>query len=349
MTRFENAFLKKLMPELDDLRGATPSLALRAYQNGKLKIDLRVGEEYEFYDLASLTKVIFTATAVGRTFAEGVMSPGDFVAQHWPEFKHKRVTIEQLLTHSAGMPWWLPFYRSLSGPRKSVRRWGQLERKLQNIKRKASKKSVYSDPDLLILAAAMMRAKQANLPSLWRELLNLECMGRMHFNTEKRRYAKNKYAPTERCKWRKRLLQGEVHDENTFALGGIAPHAGLFGGVEDVSQWALTLRKNLKGETARLMPAKWLERFCRRQVRREIGDWGWLFMKPTLGSASCGEHFSPLSFGHTGFTGTSVWFDPRKDWVVIILSNRVNPTRKNRAFLQWRPKLHNWVVESSKG
>lgn len=349
MTRFEKAFMKRFLPEIDDLYAATPSMALRAYHSGQLKIDLRVGPEYEFYDLASLTKVIFTASSVGRSMAKGSIKPKDFVATLWPEFKHKATRVEQLLTHSANMPWWLPYYKSLHGPRTPGLRWAQLEKKLKNIKKVPGKKSVYSDPDLLILGAALMRAEEKNLSSLWQELVDLGCMGRMHFNLKKLRYAKEKYAPTENCKWRKRLLRGEVHDENAFALGGIAPHAGLFGGVDDVAEWALALRKNLLGNSQRLMPQTWLNRLCQRQVNKDRGDWGWLFMKPTAGNASCGKYFSAKSFGHTGFTGTSVWFDPSKDWIVLILSNRVHPTRDNRAFVEWRPKLHNWIIESAKG
>jgi len=170
----------------------------------------------------------------------------------------------------------------------------------------------------------------------------------MHFNLGKRNYAKNKYAPTERCAWRKRVLQGEVHDENAFALGGIAPHAGLFGRIEDVSQWALEIRKALNGQST-MCEKKWLQKFVRRQIPAKQGDWGWLYMKPTRGQASCGRYFSSSSFGHTGFTGTSLWFDPKKDLIVVVLSNRVHPTRQNRAFVTLRPMIHDWVVQALKG
>ena len=159
-------------------------------------------------------------------------------------------------------------------------------------------------------------------------------------------HARHRYAPTERCPWRRRVMQGEVHDENAWALAGVAPHAGLFASLEGVSDWGLKLRAGcLALQSSRFPSSAMVRRFTGRRVPRAIGDWGLGFMKPSLGRATCGRYFSASSFGHTGFTGTSLWFDPVQDLLVVILSNRVHPTRKNQRFTEVRPLLHNWICE----
>jgi CubicO group peptidase (beta-lactamase class C family) len=154
------------------------------------------------------------------------------------------------------------------------------------------------------------------------------------------------YAPTEKDEWRKKTLQGEAHDENTWSLGGVAPHAGLFGPIEELSRWGLLLRRAMRGEKSNAFPSpQTVAKFTKRAIPKARGDWALGFMMPTKGSASCGPLFSPKSVGHTGFTGTSLWYDPTQDLLVTILSNRVHPTRENREFLQLRPKIHTWIAE----
>lgn len=337
MNSAEKKFQARLLSHSQEFFQATPGLVVQAYEEGRLKLDVRIGEQYPYYDLASLTKIIFTGTALAREFKRGLLSSEDRVGDFWPEFPHPKITLHELMTHTAGLPWWKPFYKQYRSERKPEWRWQEMGRKLEKIPRIKSKRAVYSDPDVWILGQILTRVKRQSLHELWDNLRDYSPTGQMHFNIgSKREKPKKSYAPTERCVWRKRILQGEVHDENAWALGGIAPHAGLFGRVEDVAQWANWVRKN----------TKLFQQFTRRQVPATIGDWGYLFMKPTAGKASCGKYFSKDSFGHTGFTGTSVWMDPKKDRTVIILSNRVHPTRKNQRFLAWRAVLHDWICES---
>ncbi|MCM2283108.1 MAG: serine hydrolase, partial [Bdellovibrionaceae bacterium] len=159
-------------------------------------------------------------------------------------------------------------------------------------------------------------------------------------------HARRLYAPTEFCPWRKKTIQGEVHDENTWVLGGVAPHAGLFGTLDDLSRWGLCLRSSLRGGSGGLARPETVARFARRALPRARGDWALGFMLPGLKGASCGKYFSRLSVGHLGFTGTSLWYDPRRDLLVTVLSNRVHPTRENKLFPQLRGFLHDSVVES---
>ena len=140
-------------------------------------------------------------------------------------------------------------------------------------------------------------------------------------------------------------LQGEVHDDNTWGLGGISSHAGLFGSIDDLAGFGLQLRAQIRGEAGARVGQATAGLFTQRAIPREAGDWALGFMMPALQGASCGRHFSERSIGHTGFTGTSLWYDPDRDLLVSILSNRVFGGRENKAFLTLRPQMHDWIVE----
>jgi CubicO group peptidase (beta-lactamase class C family) len=155
---------------------------------------------------------------------------------------------------------------------------------------------------------------------------------------------KRRTAPTEYDAWRGRLLVGEVHDENAFALGGAAGHAGLFGTAGAVGEYARHLLQVLDGrvgavrkETLQLFVAR------RTDVANSSRALGWDTMLPT---SSCGTRMSPRSFGHTGFTGTSLWIDPDRGVYVVLLTNRVHPTRENPAITPVRRAVHDAVMET---
>lgn len=344
----QSAFKRKVKENAEWVARAAPGFKIQVFEKGRRRINYAFGKTYPYYDLASLTKIIFTASLFGRAIDEGILKPGELVTKYWPECEGVNVPIERLFTHTAGLPWWLPIYKKLKGPRIPEYRWAEHGRIVRKVKRGNSKKAVYSDVDLFVLGHLLTRATGKSLSQAWSYLSEPGLTGTMHFNAPERKFPKGKYAPTEKCAWRKRVLQGEVHDENAWALGGIAPHAGLFGTINDVSRWGLELRACFKGKPNNLMEPKTLKRFVKRRTKPSVGDWGWLFMKPSKGRASCGRYFSAAAFGHTGFTGTSLWYDPRKDILIVILSNRVHPTRKNREFVALRPKLHDWAVESLK-
>jgi CubicO group peptidase (beta-lactamase class C family) len=150
-------------------------------------------------------------------------------------------------------------------------------------------------------------------------------------------------APTEIDPWRQRLLRGEVHDENACALGGAAGHAGLFGTAPAVGQYARHLLQILDGKVGAFQRLS-LETFISRRtdVPGSSRALGWDTMLPT---SSCGSRMSPRAFGHTGFTGTSLWIDPDRGVYVVLLSNRVHPSRTNEGIKQVRPALHDAVME----
>ena len=356
----ESRFLKKLGGEWE---AATPGLVVQAYLSGRKIIDLEIGQTYPIYDWASLTKIVFSATALMFLHDEKRVRVNDPIAK-WIDWfpKESRLRLRDLLSHSAGLTWWYPFYEPLSvqttsktTPEEAWEIFGQiLKRKILNDLPKQTdepKKAVYSDLDLFMLGIAMEKIAQASLYDLWsstRERMGLNETNFLRANRAP--LAKTKYAPTEHdANWRKMSLQGVVHDENTYALKGVAPHAGLFGPISDLSRFGLLLRKAMRGEKTRgYASPETVRLFTKRSIPRAQGDWALGFMMPTKGSASCGRHFSLQSVGHTGFTGTSLWYDPKKDLLVTILSNRVYPTRENKAFLPLRPKMHDLICESLK-
>ena len=153
---------------------------------------------------------------------------------------------------------------------------------------------------------------------------------------------RGRIAPTEHDPWRGRLLIGEVHDENAAALGGIAGHAGLFGTAAAVGAYARHLLQVLDGRTGAVRRGT-LEEFVSRRsdVAGSSRALGWDTMLPT---SSCGSKMSARAFGHTGFTGTSLWVDPEKNVYVVLLTNRVHPSRENEAIKEIRPAVHDAVM-----
>lgn len=346
MNSFEKRLQARLRADATDLAAATPGVVIGAWERGRLKGVVRAGETYQYYDLASLTKIIFAATASLHYFSTHRAELRRPVCEKLPWFRG-RATPFHLLTHTAGLEWWLPMYQKLRGPIDPVQRWAQMEQALARLGRRKSRKAVYSDPDLWLMGAFLREAAGFELHDLWLETADRVGMKELFFHPRnKPRFARALYAPTERCPWRQRVMRAEVHDENAWALGGVSTHAGLFGSLEGVASWGLELRRAWRGDSHRFGTHSMVKYFTGRRIPRTVGDWGLGFMKPSRPASTAGRHFSVVAFGHTGFTGTSFWFDPRRDLMVIILSNRIHPTRDNREFLALRPRLHDFVAES---
>lgn len=367
MSRLEVRFLNNLG---DSWQDATPGFSVQAYHKRKKIVDIEVGETYSYYDWASLTKIIFTTTALMFLHDEKKFRVNDSVCK-WIEWfpEENPARLRELLTHTAGMTWWYPFYKSLSetpdkkaSPEEMWLKMRGLVRKqvLADLKktkkhpsdpRKITGKAVYSDIDFFLLGMALENIFGGTLYEAWEmvgDRLNL--MDTDFHRGNRPKHNRKLYAPTEKCTWRGKTLQGEAHDDNTWALKGVASHAGLFGPIEDLSRWGLLLRDAMRGENSKRFPsAKTVQAFTKRAIPREKGDWTLGFMMPTRGSASCGPEFSLQSVGHTGFTGTSLWYDPKKDLLVTLLSNRVHPTRENRNFVSLRPQIHTEIRRAIDG
>jgi CubicO group peptidase (beta-lactamase class C family) len=289
------------------------------------------------FDLASLTKVIATTPIVMQQFERGVLALDDSVSGHiadWRSEDRTDVTLRDLLAHCSGLPAWRPFFRDLKG-----RRAFESAISTEPLAYAPQTRSVYSDLDFILLGFIVDgRVPLAERFALM--LSQMEIVEEIQFSPPS--LWRGRVAPTERDPWRGRLLVGEVHDENAAALGGIAGHAGLFGTAAPVGSYARHLLQVLDGRAGVFRRAT-LEEFVtkRADIPGSSRALGWDTMLPT---SSCGTLMSARAFGHTGFTGTSLWIDPEKDVYVVLLTNRVHPTRANEAIKHVRPAVHDAVV-----
>lgn len=329
------------------LTDVTPGVMVRAYQAGRLVCDIAVGDTYAYYDLASLTKIIYTTQAMMVAFEEKKWNLETTVQSLLPWFKHPQVLVQDLLTHSSGLAWWLPIFKDLNIESPWQERRQQLKSILEKCPVEQTSTSVYSDIGFMVLGFILEAFYQKNLMEIWQDLKDKFYRGTtLEFHPRNITTQRlSLFAPTEECPWRGRLLQGEVHDENCWALGGVSTHAGLFGSIDDLGWYSLLLRSQLMGIAKLQIKIKTAQIFARRARPNGQGDWALGFMLPTPGQASCGGYFALNSIGHTGFTGTSIWYDPKADLSVCILSNRLVYGRDNKRFSQLRPEIHNWIVE----
>jgi CubicO group peptidase (beta-lactamase class C family) len=340
--------LKKWLEQSADLD--FQGLQVVSYHRGKKFLQTGAGKTFAFYDVASLTKIFFTTLWFMDFFEQDSKILDRKVQSLLPWYQHSGPKVGKLLNHSAGNQWWEPFYKSISGGMDPDQSYQQMEKLCQKAPLAKSSASVYSDIDFYLLGSIMKKLDGRPLAMIWQDHKE-KYLSKTHFHfnyQNKPQQSRKHYAPTEKCPWRKRVIQGEVHDENCWALGGVAPHAGLFGRIEDLAFYGLLLRQILAGKN-RSISAKTLKRFTSRSLPQGKGDWGYGFMVPSLKGSSAGELFDKTSFGHTGFTGTSFWYDSTRDLFVGVLSNRVHPKRTNKGFIRLRPKVHDWIVGEIEG
>lgn len=292
------------------------------------------------YDLASLTKVIATTTMAMILVDEGRLELDKPVQDFLPRFQgegKEQVTVRHLLTHSAGIDWWAPLYEELEGQDAYVERIQAMP-----LVYEPGTKSLYSDLGIILLSEILERVAGEELEAFVRRRV-FEPLGMKATMYRPAAELRQRIAPTERDPWRGRVVHGEVHDENAFALGGVAPHAGLFGTAGDLARFAQMILNGGVFEHHRIVSRETVERFTRLAgVPESTRALGWDTKSPE--GSSAGDLFSPNSFGHTGFTGTSLWIDPERELFVILLTNRVHPTRENQLIREARPAVADAVV-----
>ena len=292
------------------------------------------------FDLASLTKVIVTTTLAMVAADDRRLDVLDLVGRRLSEWRSDdwaRVTVRDLLEHASGLTAYLPFFRDHHGRQ-------EFERAICTLPLEYSPRSqsIYSDLGFMLLGFILEDAAGSTLHTQFSSLCVARGWGALGFRPDASRRARS--APTEVDAWRGRLLVGEVHDENTFALGGVAGHAGIFGTAREVGTFARTILGLLQGDESLASPSTVAQFRARSPVTGSSRALGWDTM---LRTSSCGIQMSREAVGHTGFTGTSVWIDPTHDIYVVLLTNRVHPTRANDAILPVRPALHDAIMTAA--
>ena len=297
------------------------------------------------YDLASLTKVVALTTVTMFAVADGRIRLDDPVQHYLPEFMgagKDQVTVRNLLTHSSGLPAHRALWREAPGRDSALALVARTP--LDTV---PGARMVYSDLGAILLTRIVEHAYGQPVDRLFARLVARP----LHLGSTRYlppRSWLSRVAPTERDPWRGRLVHGEVHDENAAFLGGVSGHAGLFSDATDLltfGEWLLGRRKPQLARPGPALDTDVVQAFTRRPgvVAGSSRALGW--DTPSQGS-SAGNRLSPESFGHTGFTGTSIWIDPTRDLVVVLLSNRVNPTRDNPRLGPLRVLVADLAVEA---
>jgi CubicO group peptidase (beta-lactamase class C family) len=279
------------------------------------------------FDLASLTKVVATTTIALLLTRQGVLDVDRRVSEVLPQWTAPDRTIvsaRDLLEHSSGLPAYREYFRRLTGRDAYVDAIA-----VEPLEYAPRSQSIYSDLGFITLGVLLERLGTGTLDaqfSAWREAARIDAP--LTYLPPADWAART--AMTEQDTWRGRWLQGEVHDENAAALGGVAAHAGLFGtagAVGAAARWWLTELGHADAQ-----------RFAQRSaVAGSSRALGWDSMLPT---SSCGTRMSTAAIGHTGFTGTSLWLDPARNRYFVLLTNRVHATRTSDAIQTVRREFH---------
>jgi serine-type D-Ala-D-Ala carboxypeptidase len=306
------------------------------------------------FDLASLTKPLATTLAVMVQVARGKLHLDDPIENLGGSFSYpgkEKITLRQLLAHTAGFPAWLPYYLELErwdGDRKAALRRMVRREPLRNT---PGSQTLYSDLGFIFLDWILEETSGRDLHTWTREHiyqpLGLKEMG---FRSLTAAGTENleKYAATEDCPWRKKIMCGEVHDENTYAAGGVSGQAGLFGTALEVFRLLREIKQAYDSPGAsRLFDGNLVRTFWARQETSENHPRALGYDTPSGTESSAGRFISPNSVGHLGFTGTSFWFDLDRDLLVILLTNRVHPTRTNEKIRRFRPLIHELIFSAT--
>lgn len=304
-------------------------------------VDAPAVTESTVYDLASLTKVVATTTLVLSAHAAGVLPLDRYVATWLPAFAERgELTIQDLLEHAAGYPAHRPYYRAVAGAP------GYLARLAAEPAVYAPRTSHrYTDLGFILLGALVEQATGAPLTAQFARFMDEALPGaEMTFGVPPA--WRPRVAPTGVDPWRGAVMAGHVHDSNAAALGGAAGHAGLFataGAVAAFARWWLALVQGTVHTSCAIPSALAARAVTRGAVAGSSRGLGWDTMLPT---SSCGTSMSPQAFGHTGFTGTSLWMDPARDLYVVCLTNRVHASDDVEGIRRLRIAVHDAVVEA---
>jgi CubicO group peptidase (beta-lactamase class C family) len=312
------------------------------------------------FDLASLTKVLATTPLVLLSIQRGCLALDMPVHRILPAYigsGREAITVRMLLDHSSGLPAWRPYYQQVASEangarlataagRDAVRRMAAAE--VPEVQ--PGSRPLYSDLGFILLDWILEQVNGRPTDALFSAwLAGPLSLGSLFFVDlkESDKAARTRqgrvFAATERCPWRGRTLIGEVHDDNTFAMGGVSGQAGIFGTIQNVAAvaevWLNSFLHDGGFFQSRLVQQFW-QRSALPGSTRALG-----FDTPSPQASQAGGRFGPKTVGHLGFTGTSLWIDPDRELIVALLTNRIHPTRQNDAIRQFRPVLHERVAE----
>jgi CubicO group peptidase (beta-lactamase class C family) len=317
------------------------------------------------FDLSSLTKPLATTIAVMMLTREAKMRLDDRLTRFFHNFGvHGKghVTFRHLLAHSSGLAAWRPFYQQIAGVERSgkvnfMASRGAKEFVYEEIHREkpeapTATKMIYSDLNFMLLGEAVEQVTGVGLNRFCRDKvfrpLGLRATDFIDISLVRTRRLEpvpEMFASTAVCPLRKRLLVGEVDDENAYAMGGVSGHAGLFAPVKEVDRIVAELLASYQG-LSDFVPQKIVQQFWTRDTAVRGSTWALGWDSPSPEYSSSGHRFSAAAVGHLGFTGTSIWIEPARGIAISLLTNRVHPRRDNQAIRDFRPKIHDLIMEA---
>ena len=345
----EKAISDKAFPGATLAVGFRGKLSVHAF--GKLSYDAKspAVDADTMYDIASLTKVVVTTTLVEKLVEGDFPSPLNLdapIERYLPEWSsgpqpewRRKVTVRNLMTHTSGLPPFKEYWRTSKSKQETLARIFA-----EPLEYEPGAKVVYSDLGIILMAEIIQRLTGKPLDELANENI-FGPLGMKHSDYNPPKAVWPEIAPTEfDDQLRHRLVQGEVHDENAYAIGGVSGHAGVFSTSPDLAVFCQMLLNGGVYAHRRIVKRATLAEFTVPQaLAKNTRTLGWVV--PTEGSSS-GHYFSSHSYGHTGFTGTTIWIDPDRQLFVVLLTNRVNPTRENHKIAEVRPAVHDAVMKA---
>jgi CubicO group peptidase (beta-lactamase class C family) len=348
------------------VREGTHVFYLRAFGHRSIEPTPTPMSEDTIFDLSSLTKPFATSVAMMLMVRDGRVRLDDRVTRFFHNFGvhgKTHVTFRHLLSHCSGLPAWRPYHREIldvehhegrinflgSDGAKSYVYQSILRERLES---PPGTRTVYSDLGFMLLGAVIEEIAGVNLDRFCQSRifrpLGLRSTAFVDLSLLRHRRLEpvtDMIAPTERCPWRKHVLCGVVHDDNAYAMGGVSGHAGLFSSAKDLDTILCRLKESY-WSGSQMIPQPVIREFWSRDATVADSTWCLGWDSPSAVGSSAGSRFSPNSVGHLGFTGTSVWLDIERDRHVILLTNRVHPSRGNEAIREFRPRIHDLIVEA---
>lgn len=346
---FETAIVKGIFPGAVVLCGlGSRIIYYEAFGRADI-FENRSMEKESIFDLASLTKPLATALAIAKLMELNKLSTDQTIGDILPEFRNTEkssITVDMLLRHTSGLPAHRNYYLELV---KNPENLGQCLKQLlisESLENLIGQNEVYSDLGFMILSWIIERLTNQRLDQFVSETLydpiGIEDLFFMPIQPGNRMTVpdKTRFVSTQFCSWRKRILTGEVDDENAWALGGVSGHAGLFGNAMAVYRVCLEILNTLQCKPSTILKTGILHHLIKKNKRfQKVAG----FDTPSKQGSSTGSFFSENAIGHLGFTGTSFWIDPAISLIVVLLTNRVHPHRSNEGIKEFRPKIHNLI------
>jgi serine-type D-Ala-D-Ala carboxypeptidase len=348
------------------VREGTRVFYLCAFGNRSLEPDVTPMREDTIFDVSSLTKAFATSVAMMLMVRDGRLHLDDRVTRFFHNFGvhgKTHITFRHLLSHCSGLPAWRPYFQDIldierrDGRINFLGSHGAKTYVYQAIMRERLEaepgtRALYSDLAFMLLGAVIEEISGVTLDRFCQSrifrplgLRSTAFVDQSVLRTRRLEPVTDMIAPTERCPWRKQILCGVVHDDNAYAMGGVSGHAGLFSSAKDLDVVLCHLKESFC-HASRMIPQPIIREFWTRDQAVPSSTWCLGWDSPSAVGSSAGTHFSPHSVGHLGFTGTSVWLDLERDRHVILLTNRVHPSRENEAIREFRPLIHDVILEA---